>query len=305
MEVIVGGGTPGAKQLEHDSVTPDSVRIGDGTDELTVNADGSINIVDPTNDVDRSTRASEVTLAALNTKVPAQVNARLPVEVGNFPAVQPVSDNGGSLTVDGTIAVTDGGGSLTVDGLVAISGGTITVDNQPADPATETTLDTLNSKIPASGQAVMAGSLPVVIASDQVMPLPTGAATEATLAAASAKLPAALGQTNMAGSMSVAIASNQSAVPTQPSRNVNGTQVTGNVSTVITLTAPANSVGFLLQASSANAANLRYRIGSVATTSSGNQLEPGRDTGFIPCGADISVVSESGTNEYQIQWVQQ
>lgn len=43
--------------------------------------------------------------------------------------------------------------------------------------------------------------------------LPTGAATEATLSAASAKLPAALGQAAMAASMSVAIASNQSAVP--------------------------------------------------------------------------------------------
>jgi hypothetical protein len=36
------------------------------------------------------------------------------VNVGNFPAVQPVDDNGGSLTVD------DGGGSLTVDGTVNI-----------------------------------------------------------------------------------------------------------------------------------------------------------------------------------------
>lgn len=43
--------------------------------------------------------------------------------------------------------------------------------------------------------------------------LPTGAATEATLAAASAKLPATLGQKAMAASMAVAIASDQSAVP--------------------------------------------------------------------------------------------
>lgn len=45
------------------------------------------------------------------------------------------------------------------------------------------------------------------------LPLPTNAATEATLAAASAKLPAALGQTTMAASLSVTIASNQGAVP--------------------------------------------------------------------------------------------
>lgn len=42
--------------------------------------------------------------------------------------------------------------------------------------------------------------------------LPTGAATEATLVAASAKLPAVLGQTTMAASLSVTVASNQSAV---------------------------------------------------------------------------------------------
>lgn len=76
------------------------------------------------------------------------------VDVNNFPAVQPVSDNGGSLTVDGPLTdaelratpidvnatftpsgtqdvnlvstipvpVTDNGGSLTVDGTVAVSG---------------------------------------------------------------------------------------------------------------------------------------------------------------------------------------
>jgi formylmethanofuran dehydrogenase subunit C len=49
------------------------------------------------------------------------------VNVGNFPAVQSVNDNGGSLTVDGAVdvnnfpavqAVSDNGGSLTVDGSV-------------------------------------------------------------------------------------------------------------------------------------------------------------------------------------------
>ena len=49
------------------------------------------------------------------------------VAVNNLPAIQPVSDNGGSLTVDGSVAVnnlpaiqpvSDNGGSLTVDGEV-------------------------------------------------------------------------------------------------------------------------------------------------------------------------------------------
>lgn len=71
--------------------------------------------------------SKETTLAALSAKLPALLEAgRLSVRadgtvaldaatlaalenttvtVGNFPAVQPVSDNGGSLTVDGTVAV--------------------------------------------------------------------------------------------------------------------------------------------------------------------------------------------------------
>ena len=69
----------------------------------------------------------------------------------------------------------------------------------------------------AIGQAAMAASLPVVIASDQSavpvsaasLPLPSGAATEATLSAMSAKLPAALGAQLTAASMSVNIASDQ------------------------------------------------------------------------------------------------
>lgn len=87
--------------------------------------------------------------------------------------------------------------------------------------AAATSVASIDAKTPALGQGVMAASSPVVIASNQTavpvsaaaLPLPTGASTEATLAAASAKLPAALGQTTMAASMAVTMASNQSALP--------------------------------------------------------------------------------------------
>lgn len=86
--------------------------------------------------------------------------------------------------------------------------------------------------------------------------------------------------------------------------NTSGSQVTATVAGVAaTETAPANAVGFLLQASSANAGNLRYRIGGAATAAVGQQLEPGRDTGYLPVAANISIISESGTNEYQLQWI--
>jgi len=107
----------------------------------------------------------------------------------------------------------------------------------PSGAATETTLagvKTGTDKIPAVGQAAMAASVPVAIANNQSavpvsgtfwqgtqpvsassLPLPTGAATETTLAGVKTgtdKIPA-VGQAVMASSVPVAIASNQSAVP--------------------------------------------------------------------------------------------
>lgn len=144
-----------------------------------------------------------------------------------------VTDNDGALTVD------DGGGSLTVDGTVSIANfpatqpvsGSVSVSNfpatqpvsaaslpLPAGAATETTLAALNTKTPALGQATMASSQPVVIASDQsAIPVSgtlevTGGASETTLVAINDKIPE-LGQTTMAASQPVVIASNQTAIP--------------------------------------------------------------------------------------------
>jgi len=72
----------------------------------------------------------------------------------------------------------------------------------------------------------------------------------------------------------------------------------------VTFTKPANAVGFILMASSSNSVNLRFAVGATPTTTSGMRLEPGRDTGYIPVGADLKVVAESSSNqEAQVQWV--
>lgn len=119
----------------------------------------------------------------------------------------------------------------------------------PTGAATEATLAAASAKLPATlGQKAMAASLAVVLASDQsaipasqsgtwnitnisgVVSLPTGAATEATLAAASAKLPATLGQKAMAASLAVVLASDQSAIPTSQSGTWNITNISGVIS---------------------------------------------------------------------------
>lgn len=91
--------------------------------------------------------ATETTLSALEGKTPSLVGGRMPVDgsgvtqpvsgtvaVSNFPATQPVS------------AV-----SLPL----------------PTGAATETTLSSINSKLPTLGQKVMTGSVPVVLPSNQ------------------------------------------------------------------------------------------------------------------------------------------
>jgi len=125
---------------------------------------------------------------------------------------------GAAIPAEATmVGGTDGG---TLRAVAVNATGQVQVD-QLSTLATQATLSALNGKFGALGQAAMAGSAPVVIASDQStlpvsaasLPLPTGAATEATLSAASAKLPATLGQKAMAASLAVAIASDQSTLP--------------------------------------------------------------------------------------------
>ena len=115
------------------------------------------------------------------------------------------------------------------------------------------------------------------------------------------QLPASLGATTSANSLSVTLASDQAVKPAAMSV---GTQVTATVAgTAATLLAPASAIGFILQGASANGAALRWRCGSTASSSVGMRLEPGQDSGYVPCSGDISIISESGTNEYEVQWI--
>lgn len=113
--------------------------------------------------------------------------------------VIPISDNGGSITVDGTVAATQSGtwNITNVSGTVSLPTGASTSALQTTG---NTSLGNLDTKTPALGQTTMAGSSPVVIASNQSavpvsgtfwqatqpvsavsLPLPSGAATETTL----------------------------------------------------------------------------------------------------------------------------
>lgn len=119
-----------------------------------------------------------------------------------------VEDGGGSITVDASaldirpltnadVVTAEQGGTWNINnisGTISLPTGAATAANQ----ATEiSSLASIDGKLPATlGQKTMANSLAVVLASDQSavsvsiasLPLPLGAATEATLSAINAKL---------------------------------------------------------------------------------------------------------------------
>lgn len=68
---------------------------------------------------------------------------------------------------------------------------------------------------------------------------------------------------------------------------------------------PATAVAFLLAADNTNPGNLRYGVGVAAGITTGMQLEPGRDSGFIPFGGStLTICTETAgvTSLLQITW---
>lgn len=104
--------------------------------------------------------------------------------------------------------------AVPVSGTITVTG-VATAANQATEIASLASIDgkltaPLSVTGPLTDTELRASAVPVSTAS---LPLPTGAATETTLAAASAKLPATLGQKTMANSLAVVMASDQSAIP--------------------------------------------------------------------------------------------
>jgi len=170
----------------------------------------------------------------------------------------------------------------------------------PAFASTPTfNLGTLNGAATASNQVTAQTSLSS-IDSKLTSPL-TVTATQATAANLNATVVQGTG-TNLhtvVDSGSVTVSSTKAPI------NSTGSGTAGTVSTVITLSAPSNAVGFVLMNMDTSTANLRWAVGRTATTTVGQQLQPGRSSDFVSVGADVSLVAESGTQNYDIQWISQ
>lgn len=154
---------------------------------------------------------------------------------------------------------------------ISDAGGSVTVDT-PQLPAA-----LVGGRLPVDGSGV---TQPVSAAS---LPLPTGASTEATLSAQSAKLPATLGQKAMANSLAVAVASDQSTLPTQKARGATAStpaQVAASVTSVQLLASNAAAIRRSIVNDSASATLYVKEGVTAATTSYSYKLAPG-DTAII------------------------
>lgn len=167
---------------------------------------------------------------------------------------------------------------------LAVSAASLPLPTGAATEATVATLLTLagfQARINTLGQKTMANSTPVVLASDQStlavsaasLPLPTGAATEATLSTRLADATFTgrintLGQKTMANSTPVVLASDQSTLPTKETRSGTSavTSVAGSAASVALLASNANRLGATVYNDST--AILYLKLGATASTSS-------------------------------------
>ena len=144
-------------QLTDTGANPDITRIGDGTNRLVMTAAGEATTFDAT---------THTALGDVNTELDAQTALLTTID----------ADTGAILTETQSI-------NTELDAQTAIL---TTIDADTGAIATSSA--SIDAKLPATiGQKVAAGSLAVVLASDQTLPLPSGAATEATLAALAAE----------------------------------------------------------------------------------------------------------------------
>lgn len=262
----------------------------------------------------RVSPSTEETLAAFSAKLPQPVSF-----VGNLLAVdgslvtQPVSQSGSmpwvvSLPQDSVVL--QGGAPWTVSVPQDLN---VIVTNQPTVVSVTQGQNPWVVSVPLP-TAVTQGTSPWVISAPQdfFVKQSTSPWIVSVPVASDVKLKDAdgtsviVGQKTMAQSLPVVMASDQGPIGVSMPQYTSGayasTSLTGT--TASTATRPVNAMGFVIQASDANTDNIRWMVGGTASTTLGLQLQPGRDSGFIPVSANVSVCAEaSGTNSFDIQWV--
>jgi hypothetical protein len=226
--------------------------------------------------------ATEATLSALNAKVPSALGQQ---SEANSLSVTLSTENETDLQAIRT--------SLElVDDTIATNGGASLTKFQTVGGHTGTTSHAWHVDASGLGRVDVRASA-----------LPTGAATETTLASVDGKLPATLGQKTMANSFSVAIASDQSTLPVTPNVKaavtVKQAAITVGTSAVRLTTdaaAPSSTRQKLVfQPISTSTANFYWGSSSVASSGAnrGVQIFPGANEVFFDDANDYYIISDT------------
>lgn len=244
-------------QLTRAVITGETTAGGGGFVNVKVNPSGSLTVAlgDITGVTGQATMANS-----------------LPVVIASNQSAIPITDNSGSITVDGTVAATQSG-TWNINNI----SGTIVL---PTGAATESTLSTLNGKIPTnltvtSTRLLVDGSGVTQPISATSLPLPTGAAT-------AAKQPA-LG---VAGTASTDVITVQG-IASMTALKIDGSAVTQPVSG--TVTANAGTGTFAISAAS-------LPLPSGAATESTLSTLNGKVTACNTGAVTISSALPAGTN---------
>lgn len=275
-------------QLSDTGANPDITRIGNGTNRLDINANKEALTHDTdalakltTIDVDTSALAAAITTeggvqpanvlvvgghdGAGNSKhFLTDATGRLSVNV-NSSALQ----TGGATAANQSTQITAIGSLLTElerkADLTETQPVSATSLPLPAGASTETTLSTLNGKVPAN----------LTVTSTRLLVDGSGVTQPVSIS---------------------------STILVKEAVKTNSYDEKLTLTTVDTFIAPANAIGGKIMASDENTDNVIYKQNGVATITSGMQLQPARSEDFIG-SQSISVVSKSGTQAVMIQWV--
>ena len=164
--------------------------------------------------IDSKITAGNNSLSSIDGKTATLVSGRVPVDPSGV--TSPVSFTRLASATDSVAATQSGTWDVTnVSGVVSLPTGASTEANQTTGNSSLSSIDTktpalVSGRVPVDGSAV---TQPISAAS---LPLPAGAATQATLSSIDAKF-SALGQTTMSASVPVVLASNHSDIVTKKS----------------------------------------------------------------------------------------
>lgn len=308
-------GTPGANTLRTAAMlgvgstavsNANPIPISDAGSSITVDGtvaatqSGTWNITNVSGTVSLPTgAATQATLSQINTKLPASLGAQPSAE--SLSIVFASDATGFPVTQDGFWDIRDITGSITLP--TGASTAALQSTGNTSLSTIESDTGSIDGKLPTIGQNNAANSVSVVLASNGTLPLPSGAATEATLATISGQLPSTVGQKTMAASLAVVLASNQTAIPVSQSGTWNITNISGTISLP---TGAATETSVASTATNTTTSNIAYTAkgkiaGASLTGSYATLLDPSTDLRIVQlfnsCNQTIFVSLDSGSTD--------